>query len=201
MTPGAFPGYSLLSAFGQAAPLNLDYQRDNRVVAFPFHFLNNNHAMNVKPKNYSWPDFYKRVIDLTEYTFSWRAIFRRYKAIADTIPSWMNVVRGISSEGFGRIKYYKKVHQMLETDRQFRRYFEQETAELPRFYSDRVLNDLGEMWQWLPQGALFHDPNAYLKSLNGHASTPVSAKGTKISTNPIVAPAVPMSGAAVAVSA
>jgi hypothetical protein len=31
MTPGAFPAYSLLSAFGRAAPLNLDYQRSNRV--------------------------------------------------------------------------------------------------------------------------------------------------------------------------
>jgi hypothetical protein len=27
LTPGAFPGYSLLSAFGRAAPLNLQYQR------------------------------------------------------------------------------------------------------------------------------------------------------------------------------
>jgi hypothetical protein len=201
MTPGAFPGYSLLSAFGQAAPLNLDYQRDNRVLPFPFHFLNNNHAMNVKPKNYSWPDFYKRVIDLTEYTFSWRAIFNRYKAIEDTIPSWMNVVRGISSEGFGRIKYYKTVLNLLETDRQFRRYFEQETAELPRFYRDRVLNDLGAMWQWLPKGALFHDPNAYLKSQNGHVSAPVGIRGTKISTNPRAANAVPMSDLAVAISA
>jgi hypothetical protein len=85
LTPGAFPGYSLLSAFGQAAPLNLEYQRDNRVIPFPFHFLNNNHAMNVKPKNYAWPDFYAHVIDLTKYTFSWRAIFNRYQAISDTI--------------------------------------------------------------------------------------------------------------------
>jgi hypothetical protein len=35
MTPGAFPGYSLLTAFGQAAPLNLLYQRANRVLPFP----------------------------------------------------------------------------------------------------------------------------------------------------------------------
>jgi hypothetical protein len=201
MTPGAFPGYSLLSAFGQAAPLNLDYQRDNRVLAFPFHFLNNNQAMNVKPKNYSWPDFYKRVIDLTEYTFSWRAIFNRYKAINDTIPSWMNVVRGISSEGFGRIKYYKKVHHLLETDRPFRRYFEQETRELPRFYSDRVSNDLGEMWHWLPNGALHHDPNAYLKSQNGHASTPVGIDVVKSLINRNGTGAMPRFEPAVAVSA
>src|SRR5258705_12046825 len=28
LSPGAFPAYSLLSAFGRAAPMNLDYQRD-----------------------------------------------------------------------------------------------------------------------------------------------------------------------------
>ncbi|HSR18361.1 MAG TPA: hypothetical protein VLM39_09765, partial [Ignavibacteriaceae bacterium] len=32
LTPGAFPGYSLLSAFGEAAPLNLQYQEDSRVI-------------------------------------------------------------------------------------------------------------------------------------------------------------------------
>ena len=53
LTPDAFPGYSLLTAFGQAARLNLDYQRANRVLPFPFHVLNNNQAMNVKPKNYA----------------------------------------------------------------------------------------------------------------------------------------------------
>ena len=63
LTPGAFPGYSLLSAFGRAAPLNLEYQRVNRVLSFPFHFLDNNHAMNVVPANYSWPEFYSRIID------------------------------------------------------------------------------------------------------------------------------------------
>ena len=116
LTPGAFPGYSLLSAFGQAAPLNLDYQRANRVLPFPFHFLNNNQAMNVKPKNYSWPDFYEHVIDLTRYTFSWRAIFNRFRATRGMIPRWMNVVRAVSSEGFGRIKYHTEVRRRLDTD-------------------------------------------------------------------------------------
>ncbi len=65
LTPGAFPGYSLLTAFGRAAALNLDYQRAHRVLPFPFHFLNNNQAMNVRPRNYSWRGFYERVIGLT----------------------------------------------------------------------------------------------------------------------------------------
>jgi hypothetical protein len=200
MAPGAFPGYSLLSAFGQAAPLNLEYQSAGRVIPFPFHFLNNNHAMNVKPKNYSWPEFYDHVVDLTTYTFSWRAIYNRYKAIGDTIPRWMNVVRGVSSEGFGRIKYHKQVRHLLDADPQFRSYFEQGTTELPRFFVERLRKDLGEMWEWLPEGALHHDPNAYLKSQNGHAPTPVAVRGTKISANPIVTTA-PKSGSAVAVTA
>jgi len=174
LAPGAFPGYSLLSAFGQAAPLNLEYQRANRVIPFPFHFLNNNHAMNVKPKNYAWPDFYDRVIDLTRYTFSWRAIYRRYRAIEETIPKWMNVVRAISSEGFGRIEYFTNLRRLLDTDRQLRSYFEQETTELPQFYIDRMRKELGAMWQWLPEGALHHDPNAYLNSQKAAAATPVS---------------------------
>src|SRR5207237_4404334 len=50
LTPGAFPGYSLLSAFGRAAPLNLEFQREGRGLPFPFHFLHTNRAMNVRPK-------------------------------------------------------------------------------------------------------------------------------------------------------
>jgi hypothetical protein len=164
MSPGAFPAYSLLSAFGEAAPLNQEYQRGNRVLGFPFHFLNNNQAMNVKPKNYSWPEFYDHVIDLSRYSFSWPAIARRFRATQGTIPKWMNVVRAISSEGSGRIKYYTEVRRLLDEDRQFRDYFEQETTELPPFYLDRVKKELGPLWEWLPQGALYHNPNAYLES-------------------------------------
>jgi hypothetical protein len=162
-TPGAFPGYSLFTAFGEAAPLNLELQRDNRVLPFPFHFLNNNQAMNVRPKNYEWPEFYDRVIDLTEYSFSWKAIGRRARANRPAFARWLNVVRAISSEGFGRIKYYKTVRRLLDTDRSVRRFFDGETSVVPSFFVDRIKRDLGPFWQHLPPGAINHDPNAYLK--------------------------------------
>jgi len=73
------------------------------VLPFPFHFLNNNHAMNVRPKNYSWAEFYDGLIDVTRYSFSWKAIARRVPATSTAIPKWMNVVRAVSSEGWGRI--------------------------------------------------------------------------------------------------
>jgi hypothetical protein len=164
LTPGAFPGYSLLSAFGQAAELNLDYQRANRVLPFPFHFLNNNHAMNVKPKNYGWPEFYDHVVDLTKYTFSWERIFKRHKATKMQIPKWMNSIRAVSSEGFGRIRYHSEIRRRLDEDLELRRFFEQDATEIPQFYVNRMKTELGPLWQWLPEGALYHDPHAYLKA-------------------------------------
>ncbi len=161
-SPAAFPGYSLLTAFGEAAPLNLEYQRQNRVLPFPFHFLNNHLAMNLKPKNYEWVDFYDKVIDLTEYTFSKKAIYKRFMATPDGTAKWMNFMRAISSEGYGRIRFYKKVRNQLLTDRSFADYFEGATTELPSFYTDIIRRDLGIWWEWLPKEALQHNPNAYL---------------------------------------
>ena len=164
LTPGAFPGYSLLSAFGKAAPLNLEYQEAERVLPFPFHFLDNNHAMNVVPKNYSWPEFYTNLIDLGEHTFSWKAIVRRLYATKAFIPRWMNVVRAISEEGFGRVAYNKMILNQLNTDKNFRDYFEQRTIVLPQFYLNMIKEELGVLWEWLPEGAVYHDQNAYLKT-------------------------------------
>ena len=165
LSPGAFPGYSLLSAFGQAAPLNLEYQKAGRVIAFPLHFLNNHGAMNIEPANYSWPGFYDHVINLTRYSFSRRAIFNRARATRTAIPKWLNIIRALSSEGHGRRDYYTEIRRRLDADPQFRPFFERQTARIPQFFVDRVREDLGSFWNWLPAGALQHNPNAYLDSM------------------------------------
>ena len=175
LTPGAFPGYSLLTSFGEAAPVNLEYQRENRVIGFPFHFLNNNGAMNVRPKNYSWPEFYRHVVETTKHSFSPRAIVRRMAATSDIIPKWMNVVRAISSEGYGRIRYHGEVLRRLQEEPAFRDYYEQRTETLPAFFEDRVRAALGYLWDSLPEGALRHDPNAYLKEQGMPSGTAVEA--------------------------
>ena len=167
LSPGAFPAYSLLSAFGRAAPMNLDYQRAGRVLPFPFHFLNNNHAMNVRPKNYTWPEFYKHLVDVTRYSFSWKAIARRIPATPTMIPKWMNVVRAISSEGLGRIRYH-------ETDRaDCCRPIGRSGAiwrGKPTCYPSSTPRASGESWgrrtTSCPKAPCTHDPNAYL-----HATT------------------------------
>jgi hypothetical protein len=173
LAPGAFPAYSLLSAFGRAAPMNLDYQRAGRVLPVPFTFLNNNHAMNVRPANYSWVEFYDRLVDLTTYSFSWRAIGRRLGATPAMIPRWMNVVRAMSSEGWGRIAYHTTIRGLLDTDPSVRSFMEGEDDRLPAFYESRIRRDLGELHAHLPAGAVMHDPNAYLKSVGDAPVTPL----------------------------
>ncbi len=147
LSPGAFPAFSLLSAFGQAVPLNLEFQRQPRIIPFPFHFLDNNKAMNVLPKNYSWPEFYQHVVDLSLYAFSWPRIFRRLQANRGVIPKWMNVLRAVSSEGFGRIKYHSTIRRLLDTDPAVRAFLEGATSVLPKFYEHRIQRDLGPLWE------------------------------------------------------
>jgi hypothetical protein len=120
--------------------------------------------MNVRPLNYGWTTFYDHLVDLTSYSFSWRAIRRRLGATAGTIPRWMNVVRAMSSEGWGRIRYHTNLRHLLDTDPEVRGFLEGTTAELPGFYRARIERDLGRLYRHLPQGALMHDPNAYLNS-------------------------------------
>ncbi len=164
MTPGAFPAYSLLSAFGQAAPLNLELQRSGRVLPFPFHFINNYHSMNVKPLNYGWREFYSHAIDLTKYSFAWPRIYKRFRANTQMLPRMMNALRAVSAEGFGRIRYYSMIRKLLDTDITVRRYFEGESTELPDFYLQRIKKELGVFYDALPPGAIYHDHLAYLNS-------------------------------------
>lgn len=162
LSTGAFSAFSLLSAFGQAVPLNLELQRRGRILPFPFHFLDNTKAMNVYPKHYSCPEFHQHVVDLSLYAFSWPRIFRRLQANRGVIPKRMNVLRAVSSEGFGRIKSHSTIRRLLDTDPAVRGFLEGETSVLPKFYEHRIQRFLGPLWEALPPHALMHDPNAYL---------------------------------------
>jgi hypothetical protein len=168
-TPGVFPAYSLLSAFGRAAPLNLELQRAGRVLPVPFHFLDNHGAMNVRPRNYSWTELYDRILDLRRHTFSWRAIGRRLASNDGFLTRALNLVRAVSSEGFGRIAHDAALRARLDSDRGVRRFLEGESRTLPAFYAERLRRDLGPLWQALPTGALDHDPNAFLKASSAGA--------------------------------
>jgi len=173
LTPGAYPAFSLLTSYGAAAPLNLDFQRAGRVRPFPFHFLDSNHAMNVQPLNYSWEEFYARAEDLTRYAHSPMRLMKRFAANEGLSTRMMNLVRATSSR---RAKFQAKVRELLREDPDVRNFFAGTTDVLPRFYRDRVKRQLGPLWDALPEGALMHDPNAYLKREERAANRLVAAQ-------------------------
>ena len=161
LAPGAYPAFSLLTAYGQAAPLNLELQRAGRVLPFPFHFLDSTHAMNVRPLNYTWPEFYDHVVDLTRYALSGARVHRRFWSNRGIGTRVFNAMRAIN---LNRVKYQAKIRSLLDKDLSIRGFMEGESVELPWFYQRRVRASLGPFWEALPDGALMHDQNAYLKS-------------------------------------
>ena len=170
LAPGVFAAYSLLTAYGRAAPLNLEYQRAGRVLPFPFHFLDSHRATNVRPRHYAFPEFYDHVVSLSRYSYSWRAVARRFAATRGT-TRWIKLVEAVSWSA--RTRYHAGVRRLLDTDRSVRRFVEGETDRLPDFYHGRIKQELGPMYQLLPDGALTHDHTAYLKTAAAPATAPV----------------------------
>lgn len=164
LTPGAYPAFSLFTAYGQAAPMNLDLQRAGRVLPFPFHFLDSIRAMNVVPAHYNWADFYDLNVDLVRHAWTGARVWRRLRANRGLTTKALNAVRALSSS---RIKYQSRVAHLVKTDVTVQRYFHGESLDLPDFYTSQVKETLGPLWDALPSGSLQHDQNAYLSS---HAS-------------------------------
>lgn len=161
LVPGAYPAFSLLTSYGAAAPLNLELQRQGRVLPWPHHFLDSNHAMNVRPKNYGWAEFYDHAIDLAAHGLTGRRVWRRLWATPALVPSVLNAIRALSSN---RTKYQRQVRALLDSDPAVRRFFDGESTVLPRYFEQRMRRQLGFLWDALPPGAVMHDQNAYLKS-------------------------------------
>jgi len=161
LAPGAYPAFSLFTCYGRAAPMNLDLQRDGRVLPFPFQFLDSNRAMNVIPLNYQWDEFYAHAVDLIRYAWSGASVWRRLAANRGITAKALNVTRSVSST---RVRYYSTVLELLRRDSSLRRYHEGESRQLPELYLQQIRKTLGPLWEILPAGALEHNQNAYLES-------------------------------------
>lgn len=161
LTPGAYPAFSLLTAYGRAAPLNLEFQAADRVIPLPFHFLNSTRGMNVRPKNYAWDEFFGHVSDLVSDIHSTRRIARRFGVNQGVMARSISALRAATSRKAG---YYRQLREELRPGTSSRRFFDGEHRRLPDFFVNRVRDDLGPFWELLPQGALMHDHKAYLAS-------------------------------------
>jgi len=172
LAPGAYPAYSLFTAYGQAAPLNLDLQREDRLLPFPFTLLDSIRAMNVIPANYEWDEFYRYNVDLVRHSWSGARVWNRMRANRGFSVKAINMIRAMSSK---RQKYQTTISQLLLDDPQMKAFYRRETTKLPDFYRDLVQKSLGSLWDALPDGAMVHDHKAYLNNQPAAAETPVAA--------------------------
>ncbi|HTT67829.1 MAG TPA: hypothetical protein VMF70_07370 [Gemmatimonadales bacterium] len=180
-SPGVFAAYSLLTAYGRAAPLNLDYQRTGRVLPFPFQFLDSHQAMNVRPKNYSWPEFYDHVVALSRHSMSLKGVAYRF-ATTRGAARWIKLVESFSWSG--RTRYHSGVRDLMDNDRSVQRFMNGESDRLPEHYRSRIQANLGPLYGLLPEGALEHDHLAYLKSTTVAAPTAVVKEPVQIRPRP-----------------
>lgn len=160
--PGAFPGYSLISDFGNS-PMSDDLRAAGRVLKVPYPLLDNNMAINVKLKNYSLAEFYDRVVDLMEATWSFGALARRFRANKGAAIKGLNFGRGMT-EGRMRTQTYRNMRKLLDTDASFRNFATVEGALPPQFFFDLIRRDLGPYAELLPEGLL--TPAGFVESVD-----------------------------------
>lgn len=169
LAPAAYPSYALLSIYGQGVQSNLKYELENRIIPFPFHLMRSVHTLNIVPKHYTWESFYYHFIDLLGYSFSARSMYRRFNANKMAAPRWITLLLSLTIGGSGKIRSLSSILKNLQNEPEFQSFVRKETIRIPRFMVETVRNDLGLLWEWLPNKSLSYnseilsDPASLLK--------------------------------------
>lgn len=119
----------------------------------PYPFLDGNSGLNVRLKNYPITDFYSRMSDLARYSFTGKAVWRRFQANKHPLPRWMNLMRSTLS-GKGRGGNYDEIRKRYETDPDFMAFYQGETRKLPAYYYEKVQSMVGPLFPHLPKKVL-----------------------------------------------
>jgi len=162
--PGIYPAYNLLTAFGHSFKHNSQNGIENRIIPFPFHFMQGLNTLNIVPWNYSWEEFYKQYLDLLNYSFSPRVMYRRHKAIPFKAARLFTLFLSLSVGGSGKKRNVLTILKNLRTKPDFRSFMNRETDQIPAFMIEQVKHDLGPIWEWLPDKTLSQKPNVPEKS-------------------------------------
>jgi len=169
LAPGAYPSYALLSVFGQCTKNNAKYEDENRIIPFPFHIMQSVHTLNIIPRNYGWDELYSHIIDLLQYSFSSRAIHRRFRANHMGTAKWLTLLLSLTIGGRGKSQRLSSLRDNYRRNPDFQSFVNKETNCVPAFIIDRVRKDLGPMWHWLPDKTLSYDPRVFTRLNNDHS--------------------------------
>ncbi|NIO29739.1 MAG: radical SAM protein [Candidatus Latescibacteria bacterium] len=154
LAPGVYPNYLVLTSFGNAAPLNHQYQLEERVIDIPFPFLDGYSISNVRFKNYSYVEFYNNLIDLVRFSFSSRMVWKRFRANKHSFPRWMNLLRTISSDKGGGARKLVEIRNHFATDREFEAFYSGVSIKPPTFFLNKIKEGMGSFYDQLPPKVL-----------------------------------------------
>jgi hypothetical protein len=163
LAPAAYPSYALLSVFGQSTKSNLKYEDENRIIPFPFHMMMPVEIINILPKHYTWEELYIHFIDLLEYSFSAKSMYRRFNANKATAPRWITLLLSLTIGGSGKIRNLSALLKKLLSEPDFQSFVTKQTNRVPAFMVATIKKDLGPLWQWLPNKSLSYDTNILSK--------------------------------------
>ncbi len=155
LAPAAFPSHSLLTAYGDSSPLGVQLRAERRLLDVPFPFLDTSMLHNVLLKNYTAGEFYRRLGDIVQYSYSPAATVRRFMANKHRLASssrWMGVFRSVSSRY--RARYYAELGRRIETEPPLRDFMAREKTEVPPLFREGIRTDLGPLYDQLPAGIL-----------------------------------------------
>lgn len=159
LAPAVYPSYALFSVYGHSAGGNLKYEAENRIIPFPFHTMMSIHTLNIIPLNYTWEEINLHFIDLLKYSFSLKAMYRRFRANQMTTSRWITLLLSLTIGGRGKIRTMSAMLKEFRKDSDFQSFVKKETDCVPASMTERIKKDLGPMWHWLPDKSLSYNPN------------------------------------------
>jgi len=129
--PFVMPNFNIPVPFGNT-PLYEKYLSEGRLLtAMPFTFYYMPYLVYTL-KNYSPVTFYEKLINIFSYISSGSMLVKRLKNSPAPLPAGYNLVKTLGNRQM--IGRFRNILNLLNTNKQFRAFHENETNVLPEFY-------------------------------------------------------------------
>jgi hypothetical protein len=81
-------------------------------------------------------------------------------------PRWITLLLSLTIGGAGKIRTLSSILKNLREKPEFKSFVKKETNKLPQFMIDTVRNDLGPLWDWLPDKSLSYNSDTFSDPAN-----------------------------------
>jgi hypothetical protein len=162
--PFVWPAVNIPVPYG-GTPLYRQLEGERRILkSMPFSFCYAPYLV-ITLKNYHPIEYYENLIDLLEHASSGAMLKQRLKCATRPSVGLVHVTRTLSTRVW--IQSYRRVLQMLRSDRAFLAFHEGRTTDLPEFYHrmyERMLGPYAELMSRADRTPTFRDSGAPVRT-------------------------------------